>query len=336
MQAVVFPERETIQVTDVPTPTCGPEDVLLRVRACGICGTDHHIYQGDYFAGYPLIPGHELAGEVVEVGAQVQTLQIGDRVAADPNIFCGECYFCRRQHNNHCLNLEATGVTRDGAFAEFVAVPARTCYRIPDHLSWQEAAMIEPLSCVVHALNRMRVYPGDEVLIFGAGPMGLLLLQALQRSGAAHVVVVDKRENRLEMARNLGAHAVLQPGPDQKSALFAHAPYGYAVVVDATGVPQVIEQAFEYLKPRGQYLQFGVAPLEAQIALRPFAVFRHDWTIIGSFALCYNFEASIAWIESGAIDVAALVSHVLPLDQFEQAFALSRSGQALKVQVAVP
>lgn len=336
MQAIVFPKRTTITVEQVPEPTCGPDEAVIRVRACGICGTDHHIYQGDYFSSYPIIPGHEFGGEVVEVGKNVNVVQAGDRVAVDPNIYCGECHFCRQQHNNHCLNFEATGVTRNGAFAEYVAVPARTCYRIPEHISFQEAALIEPLSCVAFALNRIRVYPGDEVLIFGAGPMGLLLLQALQRSGASKVVAVDKRENRLAMAEDMGAYAVVAAGPDQKAELESYAPYGYAVVVDATGVPSVVQQAFQYLKPRGQYLQFGVNPREATVQIRPYDIFRNDWTIIGSFALCYNFNASIAWIESSTIDAEPLVSHFLPLERFQEGFELSRSGESMKVQLAVP
>lgn len=336
MQAVVFPERETIAVEQVADPVCGPNDAVVRVRACGICGTDHHIYKGEFFPTYPLIPGHELGGEVVEVGKDVQVVQVGDRVAVDPSIYCGECYFCRQQFNNHCLHFQAVGVTRNGGFAEYVAVPARNCYRIPDHLSFQEAAFVEPLSCVVYAMHRLRVCAGDEVLIFGAGPMGLLLLQALQRSGASRTVVVDKRENRLALAREIGAYAVVVAGPDQKAELESYAPYGYAVVVDATGVPEVVQQAFQHLKPRGQYLQFGVTPPTATVQVSPYDVYRHDWHIIGSFALCYNFNASIAWLESGAVDVKPLVSHFLPLDRFQEGFELSRSGEALKVQLAVP
>lgn len=332
MQAVIFPEPETIVIDQVDDPSCGPDEVVVQVAACGICGTDLHIYRNEYMSDFPLIPGHEFAGVIVEVGREVHDFRRGERVAVDPNLYCGHCHFCRNLQANQCLNLQAVGVTRAGAFAEYVAVPARACYRLPDSLSDSQAAFIEPVSCVVHALNRLRVWPGDEVLIFGTGPMGLLLTQALRQSGAARVVAVDKQPDRLALAAQFGATTILA-GPEQDEALQKLAPYGFAIVVDATGVPAVIERAFNYLRPRGQFLQFGVAPMEATINLRPYQVFRHDWTIIGSFALCYTFQPAIAWLTGGVVEVDRLVSHTLPLADFSRAFQQFAAGKTLKVHL---
>jgi 2-desacetyl-2-hydroxyethyl bacteriochlorophyllide A dehydrogenase len=333
MHAVIFPAPETIAIEQVADPTCGPEEVMVQVAVTGICGTDVHIYRNEYMSDFPLIPGHEFGGTIVEVGQEVDDFQVGERVAVDPNLYCGRCYFCRNQQANHCLNWQGVGITRSGSFAQYVAAPVKACYKLPDEITDGQAAFIEPLSCVVHALNRLRVWPGNEVLIFGAGPMGLLLVQALRHSGAAQVVVVEKQPDRLALADQLGATATVTAGLDQDTALRELAPYGFAIVVDATGVPTVIENAFNYLKPRGQFLQFGVTPMEATVTMRPYDIFRHDWTIIGSFALCYTFEQTIAWLSGGMINVDPLISHILPLADFPQAFQQFAQGKTLKVHL---
>lgn len=333
MQAVVFPEPHRISVENVADPGYEADEVIVRVSQVGICGTDLHIYRGEYHSDFPLIAGHEFVGEIVEVGKDVGRLQPGERVAVDPNLNCGECYFCRQEQANHCLDWQAVGVTRPGAFAEYVAVPARACYLVPDDLTDAQAAFVEPLSCVVHALKRLRVSPGDEALIFGAGPMGLLLVQALRHSGASQVVVVEKEPARRDLAEQMGATAALAAALDPAKSLHELAPYGYAVVVDATGAPAVIEQALQYLKPRGQYLQFGVAPEGVTVQWSPYEIYRHDWTIIGSFALCYTFQPAIAWMASRVVDIAPLISHTLPLAEFPRAFQEFADGKTLKVHL---
>lgn len=332
MQAVIFPSPETIAVEQVADPACGPDEVIVQVAVTGICGTDVHIYRNEYMSDFPLIPGHEFAGTIIETGKAVEDFQVGERVAVDPNLYCGRCYFCRNRQANHCLNWEGVGITRSGGFAQYVAAPAKACYKLPDSITNRQAAFVEPLSCVVHALNRLRVWPGSETLIFGAGPMGLLLVQALRHSGASQVVVVDKQADRLDLAGRLGATTILA-GPEQQAELQTLAPYGFAIVVDATGVPAVIEHAFAYLKPGGQFLQFGVTPMEATVKMRPYNIFRHDWTIIGSFALHYTFEQAIAWLTGGMLDVDPLISHTLPLADFPQAFRQFARGETLKVHL---
>jgi len=333
MQAIVFTAPEKVELTNVRDPACAPDEVIVRVAATGLCGTDIHIYHNEYESKFPVIGGHEFCGVIAEAGREARDFKVGERVAVDPNLYCGRCDFCRNQQSNQCLNLQAVGVTRDGAFAQYVAAPARACYRLPDHLTDAQGAFIEPLSCVIHALNRLRVWPADEVLIWGAGPMGLLLTQALRHNGASRIVVVEKQAARLALAQQLGATDTIIAGPDQAAQLRELSPHGFAVVIDATGVPAVIERALAHLRPRGQFLQFGVAPNTATIQLRPYDVFRNDWTILGSFALCYTFQPAIAWLNSGVIDVGPLVSHSVPLAEFERAVALFQAGQTLKVQL---
>lgn len=333
MQAVVFEGPQRIEVKDVPAPRCGDGEVLLRVRRAGICGTDVHIYRNEYMSEFPLVPGHELVGEVIQTGRGVARFAPGDRVAVDPNLYCNQCDFCRNRQFNHCLNWQGVGITRPGAFAEQVAVPAAACYAVPEHLSDAEAAMIEPVSCVVHAMNRLEIKPGDAALLLGVGPMGLLLVQALRHRGVGELTAVDQQRDRLHMATKMGATRAILAGPDQATALRDAAPHGYDVVVDATGVPAVVEQALSYLRPYGRYLQFGVTPRGATVALRPYDLFRYDWTLLGSFALCYTFEQAIAWMASGVIDAKPVVSTRARLADFPQVFEDFMQGRTLKVQV---
>jgi 2-desacetyl-2-hydroxyethyl bacteriochlorophyllide A dehydrogenase len=333
MQAIVFPSPQAIAYERVPDPTCAPDEVIVKIAQAGICGTDLHIYKNEYMSAFPLVPGHEFCGSVVEVGREVQGFKVGDRVTVDPNISCGECEFCRALQPNHCLNWRGVGITQPGGFAEFVAAPARVTYKIPDGLSDAQAAFIEPLSCVVHAFNRLRVNPGDDVLLFGAGPMGLLLVQALRHSGAAKVVVTDKQPHRLALAKQMGASHTIAADASAGDAMRSLSPYGFHIVVDATGAPAVIESALDYLRPRGQYLQFGVAPIGKRVSWDPYRIFKNDWTIIGSFALSFTFQPAIAWLQNKVIDVEPLVSHTLPMHEFEAGFQQFARGETLKVHV---
>ena len=198
----------------MPEPQCAPDEVIVRVASCGICGTDVHIYHDEYMSEFPLIPGHEFSGEVVEVGGEVADLAVGDRVAVDPNLDCGHCDFCRSDEGNHCRNWQGVGITRPGGFVEYTAVPGRACYKLPEGMTSEQAAFVEPLACVVFALGRMRPWPGDDALVFGSGPMGLLLLQALRHSGTSRVVMVDKQADRLALAQELGAAETVLAGAD--------------------------------------------------------------------------------------------------------------------------
>jgi D-arabinitol dehydrogenase (NADP+) len=321
MHALVIDAPFSATARQTPTPTPGPGDVLIRVAAAGLCGTDLHIYRGEYEARYPIIPGHEFAGTVAAVGAGVNQFHVGQRVAADPNIFCHQCTYCRREMHNQCLDLRAIGVTTDGAFAEYVLAPQTVVYEIGD-LPFDQAAFIEPLSCVVYGMQRARPDPGDRVLLFGAGPMGCLLAQVLRRSGAAQLVVVDRVAERLALAGQLGATDVVEADDALDAHLRALSPRGYDFVIDATGVPAVVERAFAYLCPRATLFVFGVCPNDAGISIRPYDVFRNDWRVIGSFATCYTFQESIRLLQSGTVQVEPLISHRLPLSEAPAAFTL--------------
>ncbi|UCC65066.1 MAG: zinc-dependent alcohol dehydrogenase family protein, partial [Anaerolineae bacterium] len=323
------------RLVDIETPAPGPGEMLIEVAAAGVCGTDLHIYHGEYEGRYPIVPGHEFSGTVAAVGQRVKGYRPGDRVTADPNIPCNRCPACQRNAPNQCHDLGAVGVTQNGAFAHYVLAPESNVFSIGS-LPFSAAAMVEPLACVVWGLKRVQVQPGDAALIFGAGPMGCLMLQAVRHAGAATVVVTDVVPWRLEQAAALGASETILADEGQAKRLRALAPLGYDIVADATGRPDVLEGAFAYVRPRGKVWVFGVCPPGVQASFVPYDLFRKDLSVIGSFAVCRTFQESIALIQSGAVRVEPLISHRLPLEGFGQALELAEYGpDRMKVQFAL-
>lgn len=333
MKAAFYEAVREVAVRDAPEPEPGPKEVLIRVRACGICGTDQHIFDGDFGGPLPLIGGHELAGDVVAVGPHVLgDVGVGQRVAVNPNVFCGSCFFCRRGQVNHCLRWSAIGVTRDGGFADYVVAPEANVYPVGD-LEYELAAFIEPISCVVYGLKRLRIAEGANALIYGAGPIGLLMLQLVARGGASAVTVVDLRPDKLELARSLGARDAVEAGSAADDALREISPLGFDAVIDCTGVPSVVEHMFTHVRNEGKLLFFGVNPADARIAVSPYEVYRRDLEILGSFALRYSFHDALALLQNGSIEVRPLLSNRYPIEDFPEALRLAGSGTALKVQV---
>ena len=338
MRAVVIDAPGRIRVDNVPDPTPRPNEVLVRVGACGICGTDLHIIDGDSpLARYPVIPGHEFAGEVVAVGYDIAesngngetNITVGSRVAVDPNLYCGHCDFCRTGHENLCLNYAALGVTMNGAIAQCVAVPMSSAYLLPDTMSLREGALIEPVSCAVHGMHSLNPRSGDTFLIVGAGTMGLLLLQLALRGGASRVAMVDVNMQRLASAEELGATRTYK---DIERAL-ADESLGFNCVIDATGVPAVIENAFMAVKRGGKFMVFGVASNEARISLSPFRIYNDEITIVGSMAILFSFQAALDLISSGVINTQAMLTEALPLQDFSRALEMVRKGQGVKTQI---
>ena len=334
MKAAYYQARRELDVREAPDPEPGPNEVLVRVAACGICGTDQHIFDGDFFPTYPLIGGHELAGQVVALGPQsVETVvRAGDRVAVDPSLFCGSCFFCQRAQGNHCLNWNAIGVTRDGGFAEYVVAPTANVYPVGD-MPYEVAAFIEPISCVVYGLKRLSFPVGANALVYGAGPIGLLMIQLVAHGGASTVAVVDLKEDKLELARSLGAHEGVPAGPGADDALREISPLGFDVVIDCTGVPAVVEHMFTQVRKNGKLLFFGVNPPDGRISISPYDVYQKDLEILGSFALRYTFHDALALLDSGAVDVLPLLSDRFPIERFPEALELAGSGEAFKVQI---
>jgi 2-desacetyl-2-hydroxyethyl bacteriochlorophyllide A dehydrogenase len=329
MRAVIWEEPGKLSATEAADPAPGHGELIVQVGRCGVCGTDVHIADGEFPpTPYPIIPGHEFAGRVVAVGAGVPPgWREGERVAVDPSLFCGYCPACHAGRGNLCANWNAIGDTVSGAFAEYVAVPAANTYRIPDSVDDAQGALIEPLSCAVHGLRRIGPVTGVDVLLTGAGTMGLLLLQLLRNAGAGSVSVVDRKESRLEAAKAVGADGVATD-----VAALDRGPFG--VVVDATGAPAAIEAGFGTLDRGGRLLIFGVTSGDATVSLSPFRIYNDEITVLGSMAVLNSFGAAADLMAAGAIDTAPLLGQPFTLAEFPEALASVRAGDGIKIQVA--
>lgn len=335
MKAAVITRPRNLEVQDLAPPSLGAGQVLVRVGATGVCGTDLHLFEGHFHAKLPLVPGHEIAGVIEQLGPGVTHLQEGQLVALDPVIACNRCWACRRGQRQHCLHFQALGVTQAGGFAQYVVAPAENAYPVRN-LSAEEAAFAEPLGCVAWGLLRLQPQPGSSALLFGAGPIGLLLMQALLISGASTVTVVDPVAERLALAQQLGATHTVQSGPRLEHTLRELAPYGFDIVAEATGHPQVVEAMPSYAAVGGKLLIFGVAPEEARVQISPYDLFQRDLSLIGSFSLNGTLPIALNWLETGRVQVKPLISHRLPLEALGQALAYKEQpglGRALKVLI---
>ena len=332
MKAVVVHRPGVVRVENVPAPEVGRKDVLVQVGACGICGTDIHIIDGEFPpTTYPIVIGHEFGGTIVEVGADVIGFKIGDRVGVDPTLNCGECYFCQRGQGNLCERWNAVGVGHHpGGFAEFVAVPERAVYVLPEGMDFRAAALIEPVSCVVHGFHLLKPQVGESYLIYGAGPMGLQNAQLARFNGASVVAIIDINPSRLEIARSFGFNVVGSSLDDVRHV----APRGFDNVIEATGRTKVAEIAIHAVIRRGKLLQFGVCPPGETAAFDMFKIYNEEISIIGSMAVLNSYGPAIDVLNAGALDTEKMVTHTFPIDQFDEAIATVRRGEGLKVQVA--
>ncbi len=330
MRAAIVQAPGQVEVAEVPDPVVRAGEIIVKVGACGVCGTDLHIVDGEFPAAvFPLIPGHEFAGEVVEVGPGVDGLRSGARVAVDPALSCGACAFCRTGQRHLCVNRGAFGGTADGGFAEYVRVPYENAYLLPDHVTYQEGALVEPVSCVVHGFHVLKPKLGDTFLVVGAGAAGLLFVQLALRGGASTVDVVNRSEHRRARALRVGATRVA----GSVHEVLEHRPLGYDCVVEATGVPRMLETALDAVKPGGKLLVYGVAPAQASVTVSPYRLYRDEITVLGTMGIHYGYAPALDLIASGALDTELMLTHRFGLGDFPNALDAVRRGEGVKVQV---
>lgn len=327
MRAAVITEVGKVEVGSVPDPVPGPREVVVDVAACGLCGTDLHILGGEFAPTLPVVPGHEFAGEVAEVGAEVTELAVGDRVAVDPSLYCFECRYCRSGRNNLCQRWAAIGVSTAGGAAEYATAPVANCVRLPDHVSTQDAALIEPLSCAVRGYDILRARLANRVLIYGSGTMGLMMLQLGKLTGASAIDVVDINPERLATAARLGCAATAFHADEFDR------PQGWDVVIDATGNERAIQDGLGRVAKGGTFLQFGVSDYAARVTIEPYRIYNQEITITGSMAVLHSFERAADLFAGGVIDPEVFISHRLPLDRYAEALATFESGRGRKIQV---
>lgn len=328
MRAVVIQAPGRIEVAIVDDPAPGPEDVVVAVEACGLCGTDLRIVDGAMpEVRYPMVPGHELAGRVTAVGSHVTRLSVDELVAIDPATPCGSCRYCRAGRGNLCEPYRAVGITSPGGAAEYVRVAAAKCYTLPPGTSAMAGALIEPLACAMHGLDRAPLSLTDDVLIYGAGAMGLLVAQVLRRSGVGSLSMVDLRMDRLSAAEVVGATAVAT-----KAELFDR-PDGWDLVVDATGSVEAIEDGLARVHKGGAFLQLGVADAAVAARFSPYRVYHEEIVIVGTAAAHNSFDRARDLLVSGVVDTRSLITHTSSLADYSDALSAFRSGVGLKTQV---
>lgn len=329
MQAVLFPARDSVMLTDLPDPVAGPGQVVIDVKAGGLCHTDFEVLHANYGPGsFPVVPGHEYAGVIAEIGAGVTGLTIGDRVVVDPNIHCGTCPACQRGWAHLCDRLEAYGVTRHGGFAELSVVAADAAHKIGD-MPFDVAALAEPMGCVLNGLDAARAADRRNALVIGAGPMGLMLAVGLRAQGVGDVTLADLDDTRLCFAQDMGFSAIR--ADSEKMQVFDH---GADLAIDATGVPQVAATLTRYTANGGAALFFGVCPQTSVIEISPFEVFRRQLSLVGSHSLNHNIPQALAALRAFDGDLSKLVSHRLSLDEMRAVFANGPPRGCLKVQMA--
>jgi threonine dehydrogenase-like Zn-dependent dehydrogenase len=310
-----------------------PGDVLIRIEACGICGTDLNILATPpaHKATPNIIIGHEGVGVVEQVGPQVHSLHPGDRVVIAPRLTCGQCAYCRRGLDNQCTDYSTVGTTIDGAFAPYLRVPQRALFRISAQVANDDAVFFEPLSCVVGALARARVQPGDNAVIIGAGPMGLLFAQALRAGGVGKILVADIAPYRLGFAQQLGVDQVLNPQEvNLPAAVRESTTLGADLVVDAVG--NQIGMAVQLARRGGQVILFGLRPHDHP-TVNQYTITRYDLTLHGTFVGLRPFEQTIQLLESRRLQPSKLITHRVPLSDLPRGIDLMRSGEAMKVIV---
>jgi 2-desacetyl-2-hydroxyethyl bacteriochlorophyllide A dehydrogenase len=327
MRAAVIKESHEVDVMTVEDPVPGPRDVVVEVAACGICGTDLHILEGEFAPSLPIIPGHEFTGVVVATGTDVREMVAGTRVAVDPSLYCHECHYCRIGHNNLCERWNAIGVSVPGGAAQFAAAPVANCVRLPDHIRLEDAALIEPLSCAIRGYDVLTSQLGSHVLIYGSGTMGLMMLQLAKRTGAASVDVLDINPERLATAVALGCSSTAA------SADELDRPRGWELVIDATGAGAAIQDGLSRVAPGGTFLQFGVASYDTRVTIEPYRIYNKEITITGSMAVLHSFERAAELFAAGVLDPDVFISDRLPLNDYAEALARFKRGEGRKIQV---
>lgn len=320
MKAVVYEQPRKLAVKKIEKPHIKPDQVLIKVRACGICKTDIHTFSGKFLATFPLIPGHEFAGDIVEVGSQCVGLAVGDKVVADNTVLCGYCDYCKRDQPLYCENFYSLGNNGPGGFAEYVAVNFDKVFPF-SRMSYEVASLVEPTACAVHGMDIIAPSFGDDILLFGAGATGIILAQLLKHFGAGRVVVVAPTQKKLDLLRSYGIDDTIRMDRSDYAVhtriLNERYPKGFNVVIDATGHAPLLQDAFSFARKGGKIIAYGVYDEDADIRVKPYLFFANEFAFLGSFAQTHCFDRAIACLENGIVKTDGIITQRVSLDDFE-------------------
>lgn len=322
MKSAVFYGKHDLRVEDYPMPEAGPHDVVIQVKACGVCGTDVHIYEGDKGAAEvtpPTILGHEFAGIIAETGSQVTEYKPGDRVCVDPNCYCGTCEPCRQGEVHFCEHMTGYGTTVNGGFAEYCVVNERQVYKLGDHTTFEQGAMTEPVACCLHGIDMCGIKPGHQVVVIGGGMIGLLMLQLAKLAGAAKVALLEPVEGKREMGKKLGADICVDPLHEDVKAVLREAGMNrIQTVIECVGRTSTIEQAIDIADPKAVVMMFGLTKPEDAISVKPFQIFQKELEIKASYINPLTQKRALDLIDSGRLDVSSMMAGTCGLESLEE------------------
>lgn len=335
MKAAVYFGRHDLRVTDVDEGSVGDGQVKVNVKYCGVCGTDIHIYEGEGGASAvvpPIVIGHEFSGVVHQVGKNVRNVKVGDRVSVDPNDMCGECYYCRNAQAHFCTNSIGYGTTYPGGFAEYVSVREKQVFKIPDNLSFETAALVETVSCCLHGIDLCNIKTGQTVLIIGAGPIGLLMLQLAKMSGAGKIFVSEIVPEKRELALKYGANFVIDPINEDLGSVLSINSENVSCVIECAGTVRTIEQAIQSAGKGSTVMMFGLVAPEEAASIKPYEIFQKEIKLTSSFINPYTFDRAIEVLALGKVKVDEIITDIIPLDEINQVFenaSFRRRGKIL-------
>jgi len=311
-----------------------PNEILVKVAACGVCGTDIRILEGTTHSTPPVILGHEYTGIVEDIGVDVTQFERGDKVVIDPNIVCGHCYYCHRGLVNLCENLTALGVDIDGGFAEYSIVPVNQAYKLYHNVPLEWGCFVEPLSCAIRGIDLANIQLGDTVVILGAGTVGLIMIQLVKLAGSSKIIVVEPKADRRKKASKLGANIVISlEEVDLKNTVMEDTERGADVVIECVGKPETMQLTTSLARRGGRIIFYGVCDRDAQVAIRPHEIYFKELTIRGSFVNPNTFPRALALLMSNRINLEELKTEKFSLTEILKAFEHHRKGLAIKTLV---
>ena len=317
MVNAVLKEVGQIDVEEAVLPEPRAGELLIKVMACGVCGTDVHIFSGGKGAAdnpLPIVLGHEFSGIVEKVGIGVPDIKAGDRVSIDPNVLCGHCYYCLNGIGHFCENMIGIGTLINGGFSQYCVVPFRSAYRISDSTSFVEGAMAEPLACCLHGIEMCNISSGDDVVIIGGGMIGLLMVQLAKIQGAGRIVLVEPVEKKRSLGQKLGADICIDPVKCDVGESLRNAGINrVSVVIECVGKPSTIQTAIEIAGKKSTVMIFGLTHPDETIDVKPFDLFRNEIEVKSSFINPYTISRAIALIDSKKIDVKSMIADCVPL-----------------------
>ncbi|MGN0182018.1 MAG: zinc-dependent alcohol dehydrogenase family protein [Candidatus Ornithomonoglobus sp.] len=325
MKSAVFYGKEDLRIEELEIPEVKSDEVLIKVHACGICGTDMHIFDGDEGAAATptgTVLGHEFAGEIVKVGAAVTDFKTGDRVCVDPNKLCNKCYFCKSGMGHFCTDMIGIGTTVNGGFSEYCAVPDSQVYKFSDGTSYAKAAMTEPVACCLHGIDMCSIKHSDTVAIIGAGMIGLIMLQLARLGGARRVIVLEPIEEKRKIAEKLGADLTIDSiNDDVNSVLAENGIKQIDVVIECVGRINTLEMGIEIAGKNSTLMMFGLTKPDAVLPIRPFEIFKKEIVLKASYINPYTQERALGLIDSGKIDVESMIYKEISLDELPEILA---------------